>query len=326
MPLRNGGKYLKECINSILLQTRTDYNIIILDNLSTDGSVEWLRSLQNDKIIIHTSTKSLEIEENWNRVLSVEKNEFMTLIGHDDILLPDYLETIDALIVAFPDASLYQTHFDYIDDRGVKIRTCKPMPEMEKGPQLLASFLQNKLDLMGTGFMMRSKDYDLLGGIPDYPNLLYADLEIFMELTMQSYKVTSPKITFYFRIHQSTTTVSPNIKFLLALGRVVSYMSELGYEDLYAVVIRKHGKQFLLKNCKALCHRLLRSPVRTRNRLSVRMIVNRCKVYGHLLIPGVTFIPEYHFSVFLSLVIDGSEYGRNSFLWFKRHYKKPLLK
>ena len=317
---------MKECVNSILLQTYTDFNIIILDNLSTDGSVEWLRSLNIEKIIIHTSSESLNIEQNWKRVLSIEKNEFMTLIGHDDILLPNYLETIDALTIAFPAASLYQTHFDYIDHAGRKIRKCKPMPEIENAPELLSSFLLNNLDLMGTGFMMRSADYDRLGGIPDYPNLLFADLEIFMELTKQSFKVTSPATTFAFRIHQSTTTVSPDIKFFHALGRVVAYMNGLKSESIFDEVIQKHGATFLMKNCKALSHRLLRAPVELRQGLTVKKIVDKCKEYAGVLIPGTKFSPESNSSILMALIIDSSKFSRGMFLSFKRRFKKPLLK
>ena len=59
--------------------------------------------------------KPLTIEENWHRVVTIPKNEFITLIGHDDILDPHYLSVMDKLIARHPKASLYQTHFRKID-------------------------------------------------------------------------------------------------------------------------------------------------------------------------------------------------------------------
>ena len=91
LPVRNGGEYVKTCVNSILSQTEQDFNLIVLDNCSTDGTREWLASLQNKKIIIYPADRPLTIEENWARAIDVPKNEFITLIGHDDILHPDYL-------------------------------------------------------------------------------------------------------------------------------------------------------------------------------------------------------------------------------------------
>lgn len=69
------------------------------------------------------SGKDSSIEENWNRIVTVPKNEFITLIGHDDLLHPDYLDTMDGLIQQHPSASfLYQTHFNYIDSSGQLVR------------------------------------------------------------------------------------------------------------------------------------------------------------------------------------------------------------
>ena len=131
LPVRNGGSYVKECVKSILSQTLTDFNLIVLDNASDDGTAEWLQSLKDERIVIYSSVKSLSIEENWARILTVARNEFMTCIGHDDIVASDYLQIMNALILKHPDASLYLAHFCYIDLKGRKIRSCRPMQEKQ---------------------------------------------------------------------------------------------------------------------------------------------------------------------------------------------------
>ena len=195
LPVRNGGDYLKICIDSILSQTYTDFNCIVLENCSSDGSLEWLQSLKDDRIVIVTSTRSLSIEENWGRITSVKKNEFITLIGHDDILNPDFLETIDQLIQSNPKASLYHTHFNYIDAKGKIMRPCKPMKKSLTGHEFLKLFLSNSIDSMGTGYVMRSSDYDAVKGIPlKYPSLLFADFELWLSLIFKSYEAILLKI------------------------------------------------------------------------------------------------------------------------------------
>ena len=131
LPVRNGGDYVKECVNSILSQTFSDFNLIVLDNYSTDDTASWIKGLNNEKIIIYTADQPLRMEENWVRVTTVDKNEFMTIIGHDDILHSDYLETMNSLIIKHPDASLYQAHFKFIDANGALIRHCQPMAEIQ---------------------------------------------------------------------------------------------------------------------------------------------------------------------------------------------------
>src|SRR5690349_11120594 len=104
LPVRNGGEYVKECINSILSQTLTDFSLKVLDNCSTDGTPEWISSIQDPRISIHYSAKPLTIEENWFRITTIPKDEFMTMIGHDDILESNYLQVMEALIEKHPQA------------------------------------------------------------------------------------------------------------------------------------------------------------------------------------------------------------------------------
>lgn len=118
LPVRNGGEYVKECVNSILSQTHGDFNLQVLDNFSSDGTPEWIHSLNDPRIIIYPSDKPLTIEENWARITVIPKNEFITLIGHDDVLDNNYLDTMINLISKHPTASLFQTHFRYINSEG----------------------------------------------------------------------------------------------------------------------------------------------------------------------------------------------------------------
>ncbi|HUR65536.1 MAG TPA: glycosyltransferase, partial [Chitinophagaceae bacterium] len=212
LPVRNGGEYVKLCINSILGQTVNDFNLIVLDNCSSDGTLEYVQSLTDDRIVIHPSAKSLTIEENWGRITGIDTNEFITLIGHDDILYPEYLAEMEKLISAHPHASLYQAHYTYINGKGDVIRKCKPMAEIEDGPAFLRSFLQFKIDIMGTGYMMRAADFKDVGGIPAYPNLILGDLELWIKLTTISFKATSSKECFSYRVHLSTTFVTSTFK------------------------------------------------------------------------------------------------------------------
>lgn len=326
LPVRNGGSYVKECVQSILSQTLNDFNLIVLDNCSTDGTLGWLQSLKDERIILYPSAVSLTIEENWQRIVTVGKNEFITLIGHDDVLTRDYLATMNQLIECNPDASLYQSQFNYIDGNGSVIKECKRMDEKYTPMSFLHAFLLDKFDMMGTGFMMRSKDYDAIGGIPNYPNLLFADFELFLNLAKLGYMAVSPKTCFAFRIHQSTTTVSADLKFQQAFGQFIGYLEILGKEDeVYKNTISKHGEGFLLFYCKGLVHRLIRKPKKLRPGVSVAGFVQQCKVYANRLMLENTFQPEKVFSIKLAKWIDQFAITRSAFLLYKKIYSKPVL-
>ena len=327
LPVRNGGEYLKECVNSILQQRLNDFNLIVLDNCSTDGTVTWIRSLNDPRIVLIESGIPLSIEESWQRVVAVPKNEFMTLIGHDDVLKENYLTVMDNLIESYPGASLYQCHFDYIDENGMHVRDCKPMAEKETGADFLKSVLTNQIDIMGTGFMMRSRDYDALGGIPDYPNLLFADFELWFRLTAKSGKITSPERCFSFRVHQSTTSSSPDIKMQTAFDRFISCLVRIKEEDgAWKDAINQYGVRFISFYCKGLSHRLLRTPRPKRGNLTVKSFTEKCKHYADLLVPGNNYRPTDVWSVWIAVILDSSPVGRLLFGLFKKIYSKPVLK
>jgi glycosyltransferase involved in cell wall biosynthesis len=325
LPVRNGGNYVKECVASVLSQTFGDFNFIILDNNSTDGTVQWLQSVGDSRVKLIASNKDLTIEENWGRIRFIEKNEFITLIGHDDILYKNYLEVMNNLVAKYPNASLYQTHFNYIDSKGNVIRKCKPMDIIQSAPEFLASFLSNIIDSMGTGFMMRAADYDECGGIPAYPNLLFADFELWINLTKKSFKATAFDECFSFRLHQSMTTRSADIKFQNAFKMFLEYLVRLKTENpSLQPVIERYALQFILQYCKGLAHRLLRTPKNKRGGLTVDQFVNTCKNYADILSPGQAFDPYSKFNMRLARQIDSNLVTRTLFLAFKKIYSKPV--
>ena len=327
LPVRNGGEYVKECVNSILNQSIPQLRLHVLDNCSTDGTREWIESLKDNRISIHPAERSLSIEENWARIISISKNEFITLIGHDDILAPDYLEIMDQLILKHPDASLYHLHFTYIDSKGEDIRRCKPMDEVQSAGEFLAFFLSNMIDMNGTGFMMRATDYDAIGGIPPtYANLLFADFELFINLTKKSYKATSFRNGFSFRLHQSMTTTSSDLKFHEAFGKFIDYLMYLkNAVPEFETIIQRYSLDFLDYYCRGLSHRLIRTPISKRNGKTVEHFIKLSKGYADKLIPGNNFDPEKHLSVKFAKQIDNNPVSRKLFLFFKKIRTKPVL-
>ena len=326
LPVRNGGEYIKECIRSILAQSLNDFNLIILENFSTDGTKEWIETLHDERIIVIPAEKPLSMQENWGRIAGIAKNEFMTMIGADDILDPQYLEVMDSLIKKHPAASLYQTHFRFINSQGKVIRNCKPMKEIETVKEFLGSICNNDISIMGTGFMMRSSDYDRLGGIPMYPDLLFADFELWLELTRISYKATAAERTFSYRVHeQSTTSSSSYSKYAAGFKRLMMYFKKLKQSDSsVSDYITNNFTQFINYYCQGSAHKLLRIPVSKRDGVMVKDVLNSYKAFADELIPGNHYEPTKTFSIRIAKMIDSNFITRNLFLLFKKIYSKPI--
>ena len=207
LPVRNGGEYVKLCVASVLAQTLSDaFELLVLDNASTDGTAEWLATLDDPRVRVFPSDRPLAIEENWARIKDLPKKKFLTTIGHDDLLDARFLEIIARLIRAAPDAGLYYTHFRLIGADGAFLRHCRPMPARETAAEFLAARLRRRRDSFGTGHVLRSAAYDALGGIPPFPKLLYADDALFLRAIGASYRATAPDEAFSYRWHAASTS------------------------------------------------------------------------------------------------------------------------
>jgi len=318
LPVRNGGAYFKECVNSILNQAYTDFNLIILDNNSSDGSYEWINSLDDKRIVIHPSKTDLSIQDNWARIKDVEKNEFITLIGHDDILLPDYLEVMNRLIEKHPAASLYQTHFDYVDENGDLLKRCKPMDEVQYAHEFVAMHFLQIMDSTGTGYMMRSKDYDSMGGIPiDYPGFIFADYELWVNLIDINYKATSVENCFQYRINNSTSKNMDAIKYQDSFIWYIDFLKRKAdtNPDIKKVIYR-YGVDFLNFYTQALSHRLLKqqgSPGDYKVNIFIDKVIEKAKIFEL----GAEFRPYNEPLIKAADKIDSFPFGRKLFQVYK---------
>lgn len=96
MPVYNTKEYVGKAIQSILDQTFSDFEFLIIDNGSTDGSGDVIaRYAQADsRIRVIHNEKNVFIAEARNRALELVQGEYLNLIDSDDWVLPDMLETM----------------------------------------------------------------------------------------------------------------------------------------------------------------------------------------------------------------------------------------
>lgn len=256
LPVRNGWPYVQECVESVLAQTYPNFELIVLDNQSTDNTVPWLKSLADNRIRLHHSSAGLSIVASWARAVAVEKREYMTLIGHDDVLDPGFLLTIKRTIDRYPDAKLYQTGFRLIDSVGKRIRGGRPVPERESPAQYLRGRLTYQRDITGTGVVMRSADYDRIGGIPHFERLFFADDALWLSLMRGGYKAFDSTELCGVRMHsrkESTTQPSSWPSLLSGLNQFADFVEDYVQSDAAAqAVVAQHFAAFMQRYHKNL--------------------------------------------------------------------------
>lgn len=124
MGVHNGEKYLKEAVDSILHQTFKDFEFIIINDGSTDGSREILESYNDDRVVlIHQDNAGLT--RALNKGLSLARGKYIARMDADDISLPRRLEKQIQFLEENTGVGLISCHFYEIDSEGCRINLCQ---------------------------------------------------------------------------------------------------------------------------------------------------------------------------------------------------------
>ena len=88
VPTYNGMKYLRECLDSILVQSFENFEVIIVDDQSADGSVDLLSeyAAQDERIRVFRNPQNLGLVGNWNRCLDLASAEWIKFVFQDDLI------------------------------------------------------------------------------------------------------------------------------------------------------------------------------------------------------------------------------------------------
>jgi GT2 family glycosyltransferase len=103
IPNYNGNKYLKECLDSIYVQKYSDYQIIIIDNASNDGSYKWLKEYKD--ITFKQLDKNYGFSRAVNEGIKLAKGEYILLLNNDTELCEGFFEEI--LKVMLKDSKIF---------------------------------------------------------------------------------------------------------------------------------------------------------------------------------------------------------------------------
>lgn len=118
LPVYNGEPYIEETIKSILNQTFREFELLIVDNASTDHTVEIIRKIQDARIRLIENEKNIGMVNNWNVCLKEASAEIVQFVCADDRLLSTCLEKKYDMFVKNPDVVLVSGGSYVVNDAG----------------------------------------------------------------------------------------------------------------------------------------------------------------------------------------------------------------
>jgi len=120
IPTYNRRAYVQEAIDSVLAQTCTDYEIIVVDDGSTDGTGEVLRE-RYGSLVVYAWQENQGVSAARNAAIRACTGEFVALLDSDDLWLPRKLERQMAAFEQHPDTALVYSFGAEIDEKGFEL-------------------------------------------------------------------------------------------------------------------------------------------------------------------------------------------------------------
>jgi glycosyltransferase involved in cell wall biosynthesis len=250
MPTYNGEKYIKQTIDSILNQSFKDYEVIFVDDGSTDDTCKIIESYNNKKFRLIKEKNSGSMVKNWNRCFKYAKGEYIIFVFQDDLIAKDCLEKKVKLLDENPDVVFCYSASSIINDEGNKIITRRYFNKdtIIDGKDLISRSFNRGENIFGepSNILFRKEICDKAGAFCDRLNYT-PDLEYYLKIVKYGKVAYINEDLTNFRISSSSMTYN----LFKNYNRIISD-DEIFIEEF----INYHGKENVSVFMHRLCTRL----------------------------------------------------------------------
>ena len=204
MSVYNGGKYVREAVESILNQTFTDFELIVIDDGSTDGTSEILASYNDSRIILLINEKNIGLPASLNKGISVARGDYIARMDADDVCLPERFGLQVKFLDNHPEIGVLGGNISIIDLLGVQIRTLNYLSSHAEIKWLMC--FENPI--AHSTVMMRTKLLNQLGGYLNYN--ASEDYDLWQRMSEVTKLANLSEIVLQYRVHENNICALPN--------------------------------------------------------------------------------------------------------------------
>jgi glycosyltransferase involved in cell wall biosynthesis len=254
IPTYNGQKFLETCLDSAIVQTYKDIEIIVVDDCSTDKTSEIAKKYQvkDPRVKIFQNEKNIGLVPNWNRCIELATGEWIKFLFQDDALAPNCVEVMinalsaDDKIVSsgrrlILDESLDEATKKYSVNETLTFERLGIISDLPVfiTPQKIASFIVSNISTNFIGeptvIMFKKEAVKELGNFnPDIIQI--CDLEYFLRIASNYGIKYVPQPITYFRVHKgsaSTSNVSERLFSMMNMDPII-LVHQFLYETFFA--------------------------------------------------------------------------------------------
>lgn len=213
VPVLNGMPFLAITIASILQQTHSNLEIVISDGGSTDGSLEYLASIDDSRVKLMSIPAGAGMEANWTAATEAATGEFIKAMSQDDLIDADLIARQVAQLRSHPEAVMATARRHIIDSRGrvlFRNRGCAGLREGGNSrDDVLRACFRNGTNVIGEPFIVLFRREALLSTMPwSSPELLLLDLMQYEKVLVHGSAVVDKRAGGEFRVSASSASTT----------------------------------------------------------------------------------------------------------------------
>ena len=199
----NSDRYLPACLDSILAQTFTDFEFLIIDDGSTDCAPQILQQYAaQDQRIKLVSRENRGIAKTRNELLAMAMGEFVAVMDGDDVAMPDRFARQVEFLRAHREIVCVGSAVNWIDPQGRYLGHC-PMPESDEEIQRL---MLGGISLLHHPCTMARREALLRAGGYDESMIASVDLDLWLRLGELGQLANLPEVLLHYRLHPRSIT------------------------------------------------------------------------------------------------------------------------
>ena len=225
MSVYNGEDYLSEAIESVINQSFTDWELIIINDCSTDSTGEILKKYetQDARIKVHTNETNLRLPSSLNKAMENATGDYIARMDADDVCLPNRLEKQVEFMEQNPEIAFSSCRFMTLKNGVISSGGCGGKGDFESIKALL--LVTNPI--LHPGIIAKSEAIKTLGYDKNFT--CTEDMELWTRFVLSGYKVQIlPEYLMIYRLHDKQitgTTLEKQHKEVVAVQK--NYLSKL---------------------------------------------------------------------------------------------------
>ncbi len=243
IPVYNKDQYIIETVQSVLEQSYRNFELVIIDDGSTDRTHELINSISDFRIKYHHQ-KNQGVSAARNKGISLAIGQLLALLDGDDLWEPDYLERIVELTNTFPNESVFSTAYSFKEESKAIVKAKYSIKKTQNWSGIIDDYFKSSLRdplLTSSSIVLRHQVFDVVGGFPEGYNL-GEDLDMWCRIALNYNVVFSMNPRVIYR-----RDIANNVRKTVEIDRDFPVISTL--EESERVYIDRSMTKYLSLYC-----------------------------------------------------------------------------